>query len=116
MSARTTGWMVTLAILLGASSASAIDPAIKCQSDKLRLAAKYITCRLNAEAGAARDFAEPSFAKCTSDYLDGWKKAETRAIAKGTHCWTSGDASVVQGDIDAHTGALAEWLAGSGAN
>jgi hypothetical protein len=114
MRARTKSWMVMLAVLLGASSAWAIDPAIKCQGDKLRLAAKYITCRLNAEAAAARDFAAPSFTKCTDAYLEGWRKAEARAAAKGTHCWTSNDAAVVQGDIDAHTGALAEWLAGGG--
>ncbi|MDX2170617.1 MAG: hypothetical protein SF182_26325 [Deltaproteobacteria bacterium] len=104
--------LLVMLVVLGASSASAIDPAIKCQSDKLRLAAKYTACRLNAEADAARDFDTPDFSQCRAGYLSGWKKAEARAQARGTQCWTSDDAEVVEGDIDSHTGALAEWLAG----
>ena len=107
---RLAGMMTTLAAMMVASSALAIDPSIKCQSDKLRLAAKYTACRLNAEAQAARDFAAPDFTKCTNKYRAGWEKAEARALSKGAPCWTSGDAEAVQGDIDAHTGGLAESL------
>lgn len=103
-------WMIGAAVILSATAASAVDPAIKCQSDKLRLAAKYTVCRLNTEADAARKFTAPNFSKCTQDYLSGWKKAEDRAVAKGAPCWTSGDAEAVQGDIDAHTSGLAASL------
>ena len=65
-----------------------------------------------AEADAARDFTAPIFDKCENSYLLGWAKAEERARAKGAPCWTEGDASVVKGDIDAHTGSLAESLSG----
>ena len=105
-------WMLGGGLLLAASSALAVDPSIKCESDKLRLAAKYTACRLTAEADAAREFTTPVFDKCENSYLAGWAKAEARARAKGAPCWTEGDASVVKGDIDAHTGSLAEALAG----
>ncbi len=103
-------WMMGVAVVLSATAASAVDPAIKCQSDKLRLAAKYTVCRLNAESDAARSFGEADFSKCAADYLAGWAKAEARATAKGAPCWTNGDAEAVQGDIDAHTSSLASSL------
>lgn len=107
------GWMmVGGGLLLVASTALAVDPAIKCETDKLRLAAKYTACRLQAEATAAREFTTPQFDKCENSYLLGWAKAEQRARTKGAPCWTEGDASVVKGDIDAHTGSLAESLGG----
>jgi hypothetical protein len=112
MTARRRNLLVMVVMLLGASSASAIDPAVKCQSDKLRLAAKYTACRLEAEAEAAREFDTPDFGKCKDAYLSGWQKAEARARSRGTQCWTRDDAEAVEGDIDAHTGALAEWLGG----
>lgn len=112
MTARRRNLLMMVVMLLGASSASAIDPAIKCQSDKLRLAAKYTACRLEAEAAAARTFAQPDFRKCKNAYLSGWQKAETRARSRGTYCWTRDDAELIEGDIDAHTAALAEWLGG----
>lgn len=104
--------MVGSGLLLFASAALAVDPSIKCEADKLRLAAKYTACRLQAEADAAREFTAPVFDKCENSYLLGWAKAEERARTKGAPCWTEGDASVVKGDIDAHTGSLAESLAG----
>lgn len=103
-------WMMGAVMLLTATAASAIDPAVKCQSDKLRLAAKYTVCRLSAEADAARSFGAPDFSRCAADYLAGWQKAEARATAKGAPCWTNGDAAAVQGDIDAHTTGLAVSL------
>jgi hypothetical protein len=105
--------MMGASLLVAASAASAIDPAIKCETDKLKLAAKYTACRLAAEADAARGFTAPTFSKCENSYLLGWQKAESRARAKGAPCWSEGDAEVVKGDIDAHTGSLAEALGGA---
>jgi len=105
-------WVALSALLLSASSASAMDPAIRCQADKLKIAAKYTFCRLKAEADAARTFAAPEFAKCDAAFAAGWAQAESRALGKGTPCWTSGDASVVQGDLAEQSGALADHLAG----
>lgn len=106
--------LVGLGVLLAASAATATDPSIKCQSDKLKLAAKYTACRLLAEAEAARSFIAPDFRTCANKYAAGWKKAEARALGKGIACWTTGDVEAVQGDIDAHTAALAAWLGRSG--
>ena len=105
-------WMVGGAMLVVASAASATDPSIKCEADKLRLAAKYTACRLSEAANAARSFALPDYDSCVNSYLAGWSKAESRARAKGAPCWTEGDAEVVKGDIDSHTDSLAESLSG----
>jgi hypothetical protein len=104
--------MLGSGLLFAASAALAVDPAIKCETDKLRLVGKYTACRLAAEADAVREFTTPTFDKCENSYLLGWAKAEDRARAKGAPCWTEGDASVVKGDVDAHTGSLAESLGG----
>lgn len=102
--------MLGCGLLFAASAARAVDPAIKCESDKLRIAAKYTACRLSVEADATRAFTRPTFDKCENSYLIAWDKAEERARAKGAPCWTEGDASVVKGDIDAHTASLAKSL------
>ncbi|HSP95951.1 MAG TPA: hypothetical protein VL049_01725 [Candidatus Dormibacteraeota bacterium] len=104
--------MLGSGLLFAASTALAVDPSIKCETDKLRLAAKYTACRLAADAEAARDFTTPTFDKCENTYLLAWAKAEEHARAKGAPCWTEGDAMVVKGDIDAHTGSLAASLSG----
>lgn len=113
MTKRIGSWMMAGVVLLAASAAAAIDPSIKCETDKLRLVAKYTACRLSAEADAARAFKLPVFDKCENSFLAGWAKAEARARAKGAPCWTEGDAEVVKGDVDAHTGSLAENLGGA---
>lgn len=113
MSSRIGCWMVGVAVLLGtASAAVAIDPSIKCETDKLRLVAKYTACRLAAEADATRTFKRPEFTKCENSFVAGWAKAEGRARAKGAPCWTEGDGDVVKGSVDAHTGNIAENLGG----
>lgn len=105
-------WIAIAGVLLSASSAAAVDPAIRCQADKLKVAAKYTFCRLKAEAEAAKSFGEPDFAKCDAAFSAGWQQAESRALSKGTPCWTSGDQAGVQGDLAAQSGALADHLAG----
>jgi hypothetical protein len=105
-------WIAVTALLLSASSASAVDPAIRCQADKLKVAAKYTFCRLKAEADAARAFATPDFSKCDTAFSAGWQQAEARALGKGAPCWTSGDQATVQADLAAQSGALANHLAG----
>jgi hypothetical protein len=103
-----------LVLLLSAVSALAMDPAIRCQTQKLKAAAQYSACRLKAEADAARRFAPPEFDKCDATFAAVWQKAETRALAQGTPCWTTGDAAAVQADITTQTDALSDALAGGG--
>ena len=107
----TLGIGVVVLLVLCASTARAMDPAIKCQTQKLKAAAKYTACRLKAEADAARHFATPDFGKCDATFAADWRNAEARALAQGTPCWTSGDAAAVQGDITAQTDALSDALA-----
>lgn len=111
---RIAGWCLAVAVVATASAASATDPSVKCQTDKLRLAAKYMVCRLNAEASAARSFSEVDYGSCAQKFLAGWEKAERRAVSKGVPCWTTGDAEQVKGSIDAHTSNLASALDNGG--
>jgi hypothetical protein len=46
--------LVAIGILVSSTAAMAADPALVCQSGKLKAAAKYGACRLNAEAKAVR--------------------------------------------------------------
>jgi hypothetical protein len=109
---KTAGISAAVLLVLCASSALAMDPAIKCQTQKLKAAAKYTACRLQAEADAARHFASPDFSTCDAIFAADWHKAEVRALAQGTPCWTTGDGTAVQADITAQTDALSDALAG----
>ena len=53
---RSIGVPVTVAALMcvTTSVADAVDPAIKCQTGKLKESAKYAACRLKAEAKAVQ--------------------------------------------------------------
>lgn len=101
-------WVVAGMILLWAGSAWAIDPAVKCEKEKLKAAGKYAFCRLQVEARSR--FSEPDFSKCDEAFLAKWQKAEDHTLAKGTPCWTMGDAVAVQDLIAAQTDRVASTL------
>ena len=102
-------WIVT-AVVLAASTASAMDPATRCQVAKLKSVAKYTACRLKAEADAAKRRATPLFDRCIDSFDLAWQLAEDRAMAAGTSCWSTGDAASVRSSIDSHTTSLASSL------
>lgn len=95
--------------LLASTSAFAQDPAARCESSKLGTSAKYVQCRLKAEAKAVRAATSPDYSRCS---LGKFTAAETKAAGM---CPTSNDSTSVGDYLDQCTGRLATWLAtGSG--
>jgi hypothetical protein len=109
--------ILTLAALMCcATHAWAVDPAVKCQSSKLKAAAKYTTCRLMTAASATRAFLAPDYSRCDETFTSDWAKAEQRALSSGSPCWSTDDAATVQAEIVAHTDALTAELSGDPVN
>jgi hypothetical protein len=71
--------MVFAVVLLVASTAQAADPAVKCESGKLKESSKYAACRLKADAKAVKKGEAAVYAKCESKFADKWAKTESKA-------------------------------------
>ncbi len=104
-------WALIGSVVLWSTAALAVDPAIKCEADKLKAAGKYAMCRMQVQAKAVRAFATPDFSKCDAQFETQWQQLETRALEQGTSCWTMGDAQAIQTETAAHTDAVATALA-----
>ncbi len=78
-----------------ASGASGMDAADKCVAKKMKLAGKYVFCRMKAESKAVKKGTPPDFAKCDSKFAAKWAAIEAKAAGA---CPTEGDATAV-GDI-----------------
>jgi hypothetical protein len=63
---------ITGALLLFSGAAFAADPAVVCESAKLKEAANYSSCRLKAQAKAVKKGAVPDHTKCESKFADKW--------------------------------------------
>jgi hypothetical protein len=72
-------WFVSIAVLVWAGTAMAVDPAGKCDADKLKTAGKYGFCRLKAEAKAVKTGQPVDFTKCDDKYSFKWQLAEPSA-------------------------------------
>jgi len=103
-------WALAGVALLAPAAAHAVDPAVKCESDKLKAVGKYVYCRLLAESKAARSFAEPDFSKCDAQFMEKWAEMEEKAAAQSTSCWTTGDGTAVQGSTSSFTDSIADQL------
>jgi hypothetical protein len=85
---------VGAALLLAPGFASAvIDPAAKCQATKLKLSAKYASCRLIEESKAYKAGTAPDYTNCETRLSEGWAKVEA---AYPTECPTLGDLGLVE--------------------
>jgi hypothetical protein len=107
------------AVLLGAAGlALAATPAEKCAQGKNKEAGKYAFCRQKVEAkfAAQGDVAARTagFQKCLDKYAIKWPLLESKAVAAGDTCPSTGDQSTIQGVIEAHTTNVATALAGGG--
>jgi hypothetical protein len=102
--------MVMAGVLLCSSASWAMDPSIRCQIDKLKLASKYTACRIKAAADAVKRFGSADFSPCDESFLAAWELAEARTISRGVPCWTTGDGASVQAAITAYTDNLANSL------
>ena len=77
------------------STTQAADPAVKCESGKLKESAKYSSCRLKAESKAVKKSETPDYTKCETKFADKWGKTELKA-GPGV-CPTEGDVLVLNG-------------------
>ena len=94
------GRLATLALLVMVltpwQAAHALEPADKCEVDKLKAAATYFACRLKAELKGIKKGEAPDFSRCNEKYDSKWSKIETKAEGA---CSTSGDGDAVGGLI-----------------
>ena len=89
---------LTIAVVLGFTSlsvapAQAVEPAVKCEADKLKTAAKYSACRLKAESKALKKGTDPDYTKCEQKLADVWAKIEAKG---GDTCPTTDDVEEVR--------------------
>lgn len=90
-----------LGLLLAASNpASALDPAVKCESTKVKEAAKKAKCVAVVSAKSIKKNEAPDSAKltkCSDKFGEKFVKAETKAEGA---CPTNGDAGTIEGLVD----------------
>lgn len=80
-------------VLSAGPSAAAVDPAVKCQIQRLKLAAKYASCLLSADAKALATGAESDRASCDTKFQEKWGILEAKL---GESCLETNPREVVQ--------------------
>lgn len=98
------------AALLAPVAARAMDPAVKCESDKLKAVGKYAYCRLLEQSKAARSFDVPDFSKCDAAFAEKWDEMEQKAASQSTSCWTTNDAAAIQAATQGFTETIEDAL------
>jgi hypothetical protein len=102
--------LVGLTVSLVPLAARADDPAVKCESGKLKEASKYSACRLKADAKAVKKGEAADYAKCEAKFADKWGKTETKA-GVGI-CPSEGDQVSMDARITADAAEIAIQLSG----
>jgi len=108
--------LLTVATLIGLTvslvplAARAGDPAVKCESGKLKESSKYAACRLKADAKAVTKGEAADYAKCEAKFADKWAKTETKA-GVGI-CPSEGDQVSMDARITIDAAEIATLLAG----
>ena len=97
-------------VFLYVPATQAGDPAVKCESGKLKEAAKYANCRLKADSKAVKKDQAPDYSKCESKFSDKWQKTESKADGA---CPSNGDEATVEAQITQCTGEVANGIAGT---
>jgi len=108
--ARATATAVTLFLL--STAAHAGDPAIKCETGKLKTAGQYAQCRLKAESKGVLKGIAPDYSTCESKLSTKWSSTETKA-GTGVCPGGDGDETPIGSFIDACDQAVADALAGT---
>lgn len=107
---RKTTMCAAIAVMwMQAGSALAADPAVSCESGKLKVSSAYAACRLKADAIAVLKGRAVDYSACDTKFTD--KYASTEAKGAGM-CPSSGDASNVKDFLSACTGSVATKLGG----
>jgi hypothetical protein len=97
-------------VFLSVTVAHAADPAVKCESGKLKEAGKYSNCRLKADSKAVKKGVAADYSKCESKFADKWSKTETKA-GPGI-CPSEGDQVNMDARITTDAAEIATLLAG----
>ncbi len=91
------------------TSVQEIDPAVKCEADKLKETGKYGFCRLKAESKAVKKGEAPDYGKCVAKFTGKWPTIEAKAEGA---CPTEGDQSSMETQVIDHVGVLRVLLSG----
>lgn len=67
-----------LLLLFAPITANALDQGAKCQAGKLKIAAKYGSCRLRQEARSITRGTEPDHFKCRTQFRTHWASTESK--------------------------------------
>jgi hypothetical protein len=68
-------------VLAHAAAFAAADPAVKCESGKLKEVGKYFSCRLKADATAAKKSEDPDYSRCEDKFQEKYTGMESKAGA-----------------------------------
>lgn len=99
-------------LIAGTGPASAVvDPAVRCEAQKVKAAGDYADCQLMAEQKAIMQGKPVDFSKCIATFLKKWQQIEDK---DGSACPTLGDVMAVQDFVLECTDTLATALSGAG--
>ncbi len=91
------------------STVQAGDPAVECETKKLKESGTYGKCRLKAEAKGVKKAEPANYTKCDEKFGEKWDKVEGKA---GGTCPTNEDRTGIQGEITVHADRIAWLLSG----
>ena len=102
--------LIGLGLMLGLpTNVQAVEPDIKCESDKIKTAGKYTGCLMGTYSKAVKKGEVPDFTKCDSKYSAKWKKVESKA---GGACPTEGDEAAIQARMTGDANDIVTLLGG----
>jgi hypothetical protein len=90
-------------------SATALDPAPRCESGQLKIVGKYAACRLSAKSKAVKKGAPAVYTRCTDKFFEKWGKTEDKAAGA---CPTLSDDASMEIGASLYTGEVATLLSG----
>jgi len=93
-----------------AQTSHAVEPAVKCESAKLKEVAKYASCRLKAEAKGVQTSTAPDFSKCEGKFTPKFESLDTKFGANV--CPTEGDEASINARITSDANDVAVLLSG----
>jgi len=103
------GWLAIGALVVWAVPAAAATNAEKCEAAKLKVAGKYSSCRLKAEAKAVLTGNAVDYSTCDGKLALKWGTTETGG---GGLCPTNGDLADVQNQVTTDADLIALKLTG----
>jgi hypothetical protein len=101
--------LALISLVLGAT-AEAADPAVRCESGKLKRAGKYASCLLRADSKGVKNNTTPVYTDCVNNFSEKWQIAESNGM--GMCPGGTGDEASIQDYLDDCTQAVADALAG----